>query len=256
VATVARLSIAPVKGLSLIHPEAIELGENGVAENRRFWLVDDDGRRYGLLRDGKLALVRSEYDPAVERLRLTFPDGSVVEDEVRPKTEIEADFYGRSVRGRLVNGPFGAALSEYVGRPLRLARALQPGGGVDRTNGTVSVISQASLAELARRSGVEAVDQRRFRMLILVEGVQAHGEDAWLGVDLRVGDAVVRLHDRVARCAITTQNPDTGESDFDTLRKIKAYRGAGANGKDVDFGVFGVVRQTGRVRIGDPVEPL
>ena len=33
-ASVARLSIAPVKGLALVHPDAIELAREGVAENR------------------------------------------------------------------------------------------------------------------------------------------------------------------------------------------------------------------------------
>ena len=160
------------------------------------------------------------------------------------------------MRGRLVNGPFSGAISEFIGRPLRLARALQPEGGVDRVRGTVSVVSKASLDELGKQAGAGAVDGRRFRMLIEVDGVEPHGEDDWLGFDLRVGSAVIRLHDRVARCAITTQNPETGEVDFDTLREIKAYRGAGENGKDIDFGVYGEVVEPGRVRVGDLVEPV
>jgi uncharacterized protein YcbX len=93
-------------------------------------------------------------------------------------------------------------------------------------------------------------------MLFEVDGVDAHEEDEWIGRDVRVGAARIRLHDRVARCAITTQNPATGRVDFDTLREIKAYRGPGANGKDIDFGVFGEVVEPGAVRVGDPVEPL
>ena len=43
--TVSRLSIAPVKGMALVHPEEIDLERNGVADNRRFYLVDDLGDR-------------------------------------------------------------------------------------------------------------------------------------------------------------------------------------------------------------------
>ena len=93
-------------------------------------------------------------------------------------------------------------------------------------------------------------------MLFQVDGVAAHEEDEWIGRDVRIGAAVIRLHDRVARCAITTRNPGTGQVDFDTLREIKAYRGAGADGKDIDFGVFGEVVEPGAVNVGDPVEPL
>ena len=43
-------------------------------------------------------------------------------------------------------------------------------------------------------------------MLISIAGCRPHEEDEWLGGRVRVGDAVVRLHEQVARRAITTQN--------------------------------------------------
>jgi uncharacterized protein YcbX len=118
------------------------------------------------------------------------------------------------------------------------------------------MLSEASLEELRRRAGRdERVDPRRFRMLIGIGGVGPHEEDDWLGRRVQVGEAVVRLHKQVARCAITTQNPKTGTRDFDTLREIKAYRGVRAE-KEIDFGVFGAVAEPGRVRLGDAIEPL
>jgi len=109
--------------------------------------------------------------------------------------------------------------------------------------------------ELARQAGVDSTDVRRFRMLVGVGGGEPHQEDAWIGRDVRIGEAVVRVHEQVARCAITTKNPDTGERDLDTLRVIKAYRGTRGE-KQLDFGVYGEVVTPGRVRVGDPVEPL
>ena len=49
--------------------------------------------------------------------------------------------------------------------------------------------------------------------------------------------------------------PSSGQRDFDTLRAIKNYRGLSAR-RTIDFGVYGVVERPGRVRVGDPVEPL
>ena len=256
-AHVSWLTIAPVKGLALVEVEELGLGRHGVAENRRFYLVDQDGRRYGLLRDGKLSLVRPAYDAARERLELAFPDGSVVAGEVEVDGEVTTDFYGRPVTGRFVRGPWSDALSAHVGRPVRLVRSEETGTAVDRrSRGSVSMLSEASLEELQRRAGrEERVDPRRFRMLIGIGGVDAHEEDEWLGRRVQVGEAVVLLHEQVARCAITTQNPETGEPDFDTLREIKAYRGA-RDRKLIDFGVYGEVDEPGRVRLGDPMEPL
>jgi len=119
------------------------------------------------------------------------------------------------------------------------------------------MLSDASLEELARNANRDGVDPRRFRMLIGIAGCEPHEEDAWLGGLVGVGEAVVRLHEQVARCAITTQSPETGAPDFDTLREIKRYRGTRADGgKHIDFGVFGEVEQPGRVRLGDEVEPF
>ena len=42
---VARISVSPVKGFRLSHPDEVQLGPNGVEENRRFFLVDADGQR-------------------------------------------------------------------------------------------------------------------------------------------------------------------------------------------------------------------
>jgi uncharacterized protein YcbX len=255
--TVSRLSIAPVKGLALVHPLEITLGPNGVAENRRFHVVDEDGRRYNQIRNGALVRIAPTYDGEADLLSLLFPDGEVVADEVALGEAIVTDFYGRKVPGRVVEGPWSDAISAYAGQTLRLVKTDEPGGGVDRSRGTVSVLSDASLQELARNAGRDAVDARRFRMLIGVAGCTAHEEDEWLGRSVRVGEAVLRLHEEVARCAITTQDPDSGVPDFDTLREITSYRGTrDEDGKHIDFGVFGEVKEPGVVRLGDAVEPL
>lgn len=250
--TVARLSIAPVKGLALVHPDEVEVGLHGVAEDRLFVFVDEEGRRYGLIRDGRMALIRAGY--AEGRLRLELPDGTVVEDEVRLDGELTTDMVNRELAVRMVRGPWNGPVSEFVGRSLRLTRAVVETRAVDRLRGPISLVSQASLDELGRQAGAERVDARRFRMLVGIDGVGAHGEDEWLGREVRIGSVRVRFLDRVDRCAITTQNPDTGQVDLDTLRTIKEYRGL-RDGKRLDFGIYGEVVEPGRIRVGDEVEP-
>ena len=53
---------------------------------------------------------------------------------------------------------------------------------------------------------------------------------------------------------MTTRDPDTGETDLDTLRLIKGYRGVSAR-QTIDFGVYGEIVEPGTVRVGDTVEP-
>ena len=254
--SVSWLSVAPVKGLALSRRDEVTLALHGVLENRRFHLLDERGGFVnGLTRlERPLFGVRAAWDPTADALELTFPDGTVAAAPVELGESVTTDFYGRLEPGRVVAGPWAEALSTFAGRPLRLVRTDEPGRAVDRLDGSVSIVSDESADELARQAGVDDADVRRFRMLVGVSGGRPHEEDGWVGRDVRIGEAVVRVREQVARCAITTKNPDTGERDLDTLRVIKVYRGL-RRAKHVDFGVYGEVVGPGRVRVGDAVEP-
>jgi uncharacterized protein YcbX len=254
VGTVSRLSVAPVKGLAQHHPDEITIERTGVPGNRQFLLLDERNRLFSGIRHGRMVGIVAEYRRDPDRLSLRFPDGTVVEDEVRLGAAEVVDLWDTPRPSHVVEGPFSAALSEFVGKPLRLLRADEEGGAWDEH--VVSMLSEASLEELGRRSGHEGpVDGRRFRMLVTVAGVGPHEEDEWIGRHVRLGEAVVTVVETCVRCATTTQNPENGQRDFDTLRLIPAYRGF-AEGKHVEFGVYGDVEEPGRVRVGDPVEPV
>jgi len=170
---------------------------------------------------------------------------------------VGTNFYGRPVAGRLVNGTFADALSEHAGRSLRLVRVDEPGAGSDRgVDGAVSAVSLGSLEAFAREAGEESVDGRRFRMLFELDGIAPHGEDAWAGRRVAIGDAVVRIHGLVGRCAVTSQNPNTGVPDLSTLRVIRKYRSEIETDEPLPFGVWGGVEVPGVIRIGDAVEAL
>ncbi len=255
--SVAWISIAPVKGLALVQPEQIELERFGVRDDRRFYLVNEEGRLVNGKRLGRLVGVVPAYDEQAGTLSLRLPDGSVVGGVIALGEPVTTSFYGRPVPGREVEGPWSRALSEWAGSPLRLIAPDEPGVGVDRgRRGAATLLSVAALDELARAAGAAGpVDGRRFRMLLGVGGVEAHAEDGWLGRRVRVGEAVVVPRGNVGRCAVTTQDPDTGVRDLDTLGALERYRGQLESTEPLPFGVWAEVVEPGRVRLGDPVEP-
>jgi uncharacterized protein YcbX len=102
VPTIARISIAPVKGLGLVHPDEVLVDVTGVADNRRFHIVDADGRRYNQMRKGELVQIRPDYDEAAGTLAFHFPDGTVVEGPVTLGADVTTDFHGRPVSGNYV----------------------------------------------------------------------------------------------------------------------------------------------------------
>lgn len=249
----SRLSYTPVKGLAVLHPDEIFLAREGLTENRLFYVIAEDGRRYELRRDGRLGLVKASYDSQLETLELRFPDDTVAEATVEVDGAVSTDFYGRLVTGQVVVGPWAEALSAYLGRPVRLVKTDRPGTAHDSGRGTVSLVSEASISDVATAASLRGIDERRFRMLIALDGCRAHEEDEWIGRDVRVGEAVIRVFKQIVRCAATTYSPDTGARDLDTLRLIQTSRGT-QDRKDICFGVYGEVVAPGRVAAGDPCE--
>jgi uncharacterized protein YcbX len=247
---VTRISITPVKGTALHHPDEVVLERHGVAENRRFFMVDADGRLFGILRHAPFVRIRAALESGGERLSLTFPDGEVVAGEVELGQATATDFWGRPVHGRAVEGAFSTALSAYAGQTVQLVRSEQPGEACDVLPATL--VSRESVDELARHAGRDAVDGRRFRMLLEIEGCEPHAEDGWEGSRVRVGEALLRMGGPVPRCAVTTRDPLSGRRDLDTLGTIAAYRGLDAK-RHANFGVYAEVEEPGRVRLGSDV---
>jgi uncharacterized protein len=250
VSSVTALSITPVKGTRLRRVDAVELTKRGARGDRRFYVIDERDRMVNGKIVGELQTVVADVRDG--SLSLTFPDGRIVSGEIAPGAPVTTRFFSRPREAHLLEGPFSEALSEHAGRALRLVEP--PGGAVDRGKaGGASLISQASLARLAEGAGQDAIDARRFRMLVEVDGLEAHAEDAWVGQRVQIGDATVRFHGHVGRCLITSRDPETGVVDLPTLDVLGDYRAGLDTTEPLPFGIYGEVVAEGLVRVGDRV---
>jgi uncharacterized protein YcbX len=256
VRTIIRFNVTPVKGMALHHPDEVLLSHTGIPESRRFYLVDSYGEMVSGSTFGALVRIRPNYDSEVERLSLALPDGVVVEGGTCDLGEPAiTNFYGRPVAGHEVLGPFGEAISAYVGKALRLMRCDHDGDGVDMH--PLTVVSSASVRDLASRGRhAEELDARRFRINIEFEGGEPYDEDGWDGGLVRVGDALLRITGQIPRCVVTTQDPETGDKDWNTLTQIAKYRPRIGGKGGLPFGMYAHVEGEGTARLGDEVAPL
>src|SRR5437763_12003251 len=143
-AVVSGLALTPVKGTRLQPVDSIRLERSGVRLNRRFFLIDERDRMVNGKHLGELNAVIATYSDSDRRLRLQLPGGKALEDEIRLGDEVDTRFYSRSTGARLVEGDWSRALSQLLGRPVRLVEAGEE-GAVDRgARGAVSLISQSS----------------------------------------------------------------------------------------------------------------
>jgi uncharacterized protein len=250
-ATVTRLQTAAVKGTRLRDVEGVLLDGSGAFGDRRFFVIDERSRMLNGKQLGQLQAVIADYDG--EQLALEFPDGSTIDGVLEFDAPVVARFYSGQLEGRLVSGPWAQALSAFAGRELRLVEAVT---AIDRgVAGAVSLISRGSLRRLAEQAETDAVDGRRFRMLIEIDGVDPHTEDMWIGRELQVGESLLRFEGHVGRCLVTSRDPETGEVTLPTLDLLRAYRREVESSEPLPFGIYGRVLVGGPIHIGDTVRP-
>jgi hypothetical protein len=250
---IAWISQCPVKGLAVRQLDRCDLTEAGMTGDRELFLVDENDRLVNSKGLGALQQIVPLLDREAGSLTLAFPDGTTVSEEVGFNGALAARFWDQTVEARVVDGPWSEAISDFAGRNLRLVAASGP--APDRLRGgAATLLGTGSLLALARILGVDEVDERRFRMNFGIDGLGEHQEDDWLGRRVRLGEAVVVPQGNVGRCAVTTQNPDTGAPDLDTLKAFAAYRQVVETTEPLPFGVYAAVAQPGQVRVGDTVE--
>jgi len=147
----------------------------------------------------------------------------------------------------------GAALAEWVAPlwprerpgPARLVRA--PGHGMtDMPDPFVSLGNLASLRALSERAG-QALDPRRFRINLWVEGLAPWEEFDLVRTEFRIGDVSCTGAERIGRCRAPEADPATGRRDVNVC-------GVLAQAWDhTDFGIYLRVAAAGEVAEGDPV---
>jgi uncharacterized protein YcbX len=248
--TVSELAVAPVKGMRLHRTSEIEVARHGVRGDREFLVIGEDGTLVLTGRTPALLQIEPAWDRARNVLTLAFPDGDVIQGSPEQGTPASTRMYdGREIPGRIMAGPFDAALSGYLGRPVRLFKRAPEHLGSD--DEPVTLMSEASLQALAMEFNGTPPDPRRFRMTITISGADAWAEHAWQGQEVTIGDVALRVIAPVPRCVVTTRNPDSGATDARILHALARLRGT----DDVTFGVWCEVVRPGRIQVGDLVIP-
>ncbi|HVM19159.1 MAG TPA: MOSC N-terminal beta barrel domain-containing protein [Egibacteraceae bacterium] len=243
-AVISALRVVPVKGLHAVARDALHLDRDGIAEDRRLFLLDAAGEVVTMREHAGLVQAVPDLDLAAGVLRVTVPDGRSVSTALAAVTEpVSAELYGKQRTGRVLPGDVSDALSDLAGAPLRVVLGDRTGVGWDE--GPISILGSASAAEIGAPRG----DTVRYRMTVEVDGLAPFEEDTWVGEHVGLGDAVVAVTHPLQRCVVITMSPDTGAQDWDGLHALARRRGR----DHLCLGVIAEVAEPGVVRVGDEV---
>jgi len=239
----------PVKGLTAeaLDETTVEAGE-ALPWDRAFALAQGDApfdpaapqwikktHFMCLAANASAAALRSSFDDRRGTLLIQAPDGRT----------IEADALARTGQAEIA-----AWLTRYLGAEARGTPQFHhvPGHSFcDQRGKVVSLINLASLADLEAMVG-ERRHKRRFRANIWFSGAAAWSENDWIGQELVVGSARLRVTKRTVRCPATEVNPQTAQRDADPVAELRAYYG------HADLGIHAEVIESGKIAMGDAIE--
>jgi len=253
---VAELWRYPVKSMA---GEAIARGtlRAGVLVGDRAWGVVDVER--GTLLSAKrwpqLLRARAVYDDPSGATRVWLPGAHEAERAGAPSLDAALSAWlGLPVALRRPTPEVRARIEmEELDLELGLVRGTtsfetQPGSFFD-SRSPLHLVTQATLAQLAREHGASAGVAARYRPNLVLGGGAAFDELAWVGQAVTVGDLPLWIRKRTERCVLITRAAPGLDEDRPLLRHLArahqacvgvyAHARAGEHGEDLD-GVLAV----------------
>ena len=92
-----------------------------------------------------------------------------------------------------------------------------------------------------------AIDPLRFRANVYFDGEAAWCEHDWIGAEIALGAARLRVVSPITRCAATQVNPATAARDLDVPKALDRNFG------HINMGIYAEVISAGEVALGDPL---
>jgi len=264
---VEALNIYPLKSGRAIPVESASVRLDGLAGDRRFMIVELDGRC--ITQRELQMLARVEATPVGESLHLEM-EGRQLFASFEPEDRLDVTIWDTPVNAAVADEAVNEALSDWFARPVKLVHM---DAAAHRAEGEewagkpvpvrfadgfpVLVTTTGSLADLNRTlvaKGQEPVGMDRFRTNILVTCEEPWQEDFWQTIE--IGGVTFDLVKPCARCIMTTQDQMTGERIGGNPIQGLAEKRMSADRRvpGVLFGWNAVPRGEGDIRLGDVVE--
>ena len=265
----ASIHIYPVKGCRGIDLRASAVEPWGLAGDRRWLIVDADGRFVSQREQPGLARVVVRPGPApaggIEVSAPGRPPLSVPAPE--PAELLKVSVWSSTVLAAAAGPAADSWFSAYLDQPVRLTylddptrRAVDPefgraGDVVNFADGYPLLLTSTSsldqLGDWLVAGGDQPVPMNRFRPNAVVTGFGPWAEDRWRRV--RIGAVTFRVAKPCGRCVVTTTDQFTGARHSQPLRMLARKR---RFGQELVFGQNLIPDSPGQIRIGDPVEIL
>jgi len=241
-AFLSQIFIYPVKSLAGIALDSASVTHLGLENDRRWMIVDNQGRFITQRLYPQLALINTAIES--DHITLTSPDtGNITLPlKLEEGAELSVKVWRDQVNSLMMSKPQNQWISQYlqtecqfVYMPENTIRSIDPQFAVsseDRVSFADGfpylIISQASLDDLNQRLSAKklpAVSIHRFRPNLFIEGCDAYAEDQWHS--FKLGKNLFHVVKPCSRCIMTTVDSSTGKKGKEPLQTLMEYRKQG-----------------------------
>lgn len=241
----------PVKGLSPQQLGGVRLEPGNTLPWDRAYAIENGPGRFDpdnpkhlpkinflmLMRNERLAALRTEFDDETQTLTIN-----------RDGRQIAKGALGSKLGRQLIEQFLAGYMKDELKGPPRIVSA--PGHSFsDVSAKCLHLVNLATIREVEGVVG-RPLDPTRFRANVYFDGPEPWAEKNWLGRNLRIGEARLKVFAETNRCEATNVNPETAERDTAIPPTLLRTYGHTA------VGVYATVATGGEVRPGDRIEIL
>ncbi|HEY0055013.1 MAG TPA: MOSC N-terminal beta barrel domain-containing protein [Pedobacter sp.] len=259
------LYIYPVKSLGGIRLETAKALQRGFQFDRRWMLVDENGKFITQRVEHILAHLKTQLiDGKLWIYDNRFPENKIsVNLDIYSPSTVDVTVWHDQVEATHVTAEIDKWFSTYLNKPCKLVfmsesglRALSEADSFADLHVSFAdafpymLISQASLDELNSRLQ-EPVPMNRFRPNLVVSNTMAFEEDTW--AEIKIGEVRFKVIKPCARCILTTIDQETGIKGIEPLQTLSKFR---KFENKVIFGQNLVALNDGLIKVNDLVEVI
>ena len=263
---VSALTIYPVKSCGGIQLAESPVLRRGLAFDRRFQIVDQNGEFVTQREYPKLARVRTRIEKHMLILETHDGEADVALDHADEGARVRVRIWNDEVDAVPCAPSASELLSEWISHRVRLV--YMPNDverAVDRNHATdadivsfadgfpILVASEASLADLNAKLE-KKITMDRFRPNLVLADTRAFEEDELTTLD--IGDAKLSLVKPCSRCVMINVDPLRGVVEREPLAVLASYRTQvrpSDGRKKTYFAMNALVARSGTIRVGDVV---
>ncbi|WP_028863127.1 YcbX family protein [Psychromonas aquimarina] len=256
--TLSDIYIYPIKSVKAISQPAAQVEEKGLSFDRRYMLVDKQGK-----------FITGRTQPQLTQVQVQFSQNTLLVNAPNmPTLIINPDDFGKEMKKTQVwsdqvdalhcRSDYDLWFSDYLKQDCRLFYFVEQTKRLVKNKQTQVSFADGYPLLLINQASVDLLNARletpvtalHFRPNIVVKGDFPFVEDTWSRI--KIGEVEFEVSKPCSRCLFINVDPETGiagsNEPLATLEKFRYYQG------NVDFGLNLIPLNQGMIRTGDEIQ--